>query len=112
MNVSNAGRTRYVRSLLPLLGPLIPLAAPLLPSAALFVHYVPMLQGVIEWEDVWEASKVAALSQGETWISRKTGRPIRLTQGSEQEERYLSDLEEAGLEAARSSRLPLWKTGS
>lgn len=103
-------RVDFVRSLLPLLDPLIPLSAPLLPSPALFLHYLPVLQDMVEWEDVLEADKKATLARGEVWISRKTGRPIRSAQGGEPEERYLMDVEEDGLQAARNSRLPLWLT--
>lgn len=62
---------------------------------------MPILQSIVEADDVLEAEEEAAVARGESRINRKTGRPRR---GGEAYERYLVQETDA-LEAARGSRL-------
>ena len=101
--------TLYARSLLPILDPLIPLSAPLLPTPTLFTLYMPVLQDMVEWDDVLEVQESEALARGEGLVNRKTGRPKRATVGGGLGYGRYLDQEATALQGARDSRL-VWKS--
>jgi len=90
---------------LPLLDPLIPLSAPLLPAPPLFTLYMPVLQDMVERDDVLEILEEDALARGEGLVNRKTGRPKRATVGGGLGYGRYLDQDTTALQAARESRL-------
>ena len=67
---------------------------------------MPVLRDMVEWDDTYQAMEEQAVARGEGRVNRKTGRPKRTTVGGGQGYgRYLDNIEEDGLKAARDSKL-------
>lgn len=94
-------RTRYIRSLLPLLDPLVPISARLLPDATLFLDVVPAVRQIVHADDCLAAADRAAVLSGDLRLNRR-GRAIR--KSTEGYERWI-DLDDSALDVARSGGL-------
>lgn len=69
---------------------------------------MPVLQDMVEWDDVLEVQEEEALSRGEGLFNRKTGRPKRATVGGGLGYGRYLDQEDEALQGARKSRL-VWR---